>query len=312
MQQQFQVFIDGGYFLHFSVFSAISRWSPPDQEYHETLDPMQYPDFVEVLEERAFGLLQNVFNKILPTKIESDLPVTAYPTIFSMECRGANNWRTHLYPQYKATRKLAKRICNTGPAYFHIQKLITGDSQFAKEFNLLPIQYERAEGDDIIAVLHDHIPAAQKLLIAVDRDFHQIEGTQMVDLFGTDKLVTESFGLDKRGYALTPKQYKLLKVLIGDSSDNLQKVFQGDGVVRCLKKYVSNLDFLKESLANDATAADQFKRNLELMDFGRIPNEIRSAIIEIYNEKRGNYDRTIANQPTSNSNVEEVFDYSLL
>ena len=267
---------------------------------------MQYPEFVELLEERAFGMLDSLFSKTLPKHIESSVPIRAYPTIISLECRHDNNWRTIEFPEYKATRKLAPRMCITRPAYGHLQKLITTEPRFMNEFNLLPISCEIAEGDDIIAALYSHIQAKHKVLVAMDRDFLQIENVNMIDLYGNPKLLTESFKLHERGYALTTKQYKLLKILIGDGADNISAVFPGNGIIRCLKKYVSNVEFLKEALAKDSAAAMQFKRNVTLMDFARIPEHVTSQIIATYEKEIAKYDLT------NISSTEPVFDYTLL
>lgn len=306
--QEFQVYIDGGYFINFSVFSAIGKWKPPDGKYHPDLDPMEYSDFVDLLEERSHGILTTLFKRTLPSKLDSDLPATAYPAIFSLECRNALNWRTIAFPQYKATRALAPRICNTRTANGHIQKLITSEPRFNSEFNLMPIGCSNAEGDDVIATLYSKIPAKQKILIAMDRDFLQIPDVNMIDMFGNEKLLVESFKLHERGYALTTAQFKLLKILVGDGADNLQKVFPGDGLVRCLSKYVTNVERLKTALKADPMAAERFKRNRDLMDFAMIPAEVVAEITNTYEKAKTEYERNNA----KSGGVETLCDYSIL
>jgi 5'-3' exonuclease len=78
---------------------------------------------------------------------------------------------------------------------------------------------------------------------------------------------------------VTPEDYLIAKILTGDVSDNIPQIFPKVAYKTAIKKYVSNLDFLNESLERDAVAMEKFNRNTRLIDFGRIPKKIKAAVM---------------------------------
>lgn len=82
------------------------------------------------------------------------------------------------------------------------------------------------------------------VLIASDRDFVQLENVHQLNLFGK---VVECKLADE---VVTPREYLLAKVLLGDGADNIHKVFAKVGDKRALKLIRDKAE-LKKKLMED-------------------------------------------------------------
>ena len=84
------------------------------------------------------------------------------------------------------------------------------------------------------------------------------------------------------GVALTcenPKKFLTLKILLGDTSDNIPSV---PGVGKATAKKLSEDEKMLESfLENNLAAKERYTKNKNLIDFDMIPDEICNSIHEM-------------------------------
>ena len=76
----------------------------------------------------------------------------------------------------------------------------------------------------------------------------------------------------------------MMKILLGDVSDNIPKVFDKVGPKKALKLIHDNAA-LKAKLKENQASAKQFKMNKQLICFSEIPKELKDKILEKVNEK---------------------------
>jgi hypothetical protein len=72
------------------------------------------------------------------------------------------------------------------------------------------------------------------------------------------------------------------KIILGDPSDNIPKVFNKCGI-KTLEKYLSNPQLLEDALKQDTDANKRFKLNRVLVDFNQIPQIYKNEVIEWIN-----------------------------
>jgi len=198
--------------------------------------------------------------------------------IFAMDDYTKNSFRKDLYPEYKANRKLGKKSFNMFKVQQHITNVIFKELEVEEHYGYHMVRVPGAEGDDVIATVFRTIGKEYMLnvLIASDRDFIQLENVSQMNLFGQKveaKLADE---------IVSPKEYLLGKIILGDGSDNIKKVFPGVGDKRALK-LIRDKKALKEKLAADNDAASRFLLNKKLISFDNIPAELTKKITEAVN-----------------------------
>ena len=87
-------------------------------------------------------------------------------------CDSKGSWRKELFPNYKASRKKVKSTADTDWQDLY-DKLNLLKSELAEWFPYKLIQVDKAEADDIIAVLVDFL-GERTLILSSDKDFVQL------------------------------------------------------------------------------------------------------------------------------------------
>ena len=132
-----------------------------------------------------------------------------------------------------------------------------------------------AEGDDIIyeAMTKFGQNYQDRVVIAADKDLLQIPDAFQFNL--DDKMV-KRYG--KNGL-ISAQDFLKKKILIGDASDNIPKVFPKVGPVRA-EKIINESGKLEKMLNDSKEAKDQYELNEKLMDISKMPEELSRAIDE--------------------------------
>lgn len=122
-----------------------------------------------------------------------------------------------MYPEYKAHRvkKRTESEVNWDEIYVIINEL---SNALTEHFGIKAIKVDRAEGDDVIAVLVNN-KSEKSLIVSSDKDFKQLCIHKHVDLYDPIKRKMVEFS--------SPEEIKaeLLKHIIkGDDSDNIPSV----------------------------------------------------------------------------------------
>lgn len=200
-----------------------------------------------------------------------------------------SDYRRSIFPEYKGNRKALKdKQTETEKAEFEdFFKDYLKTLDLLEEMGILSLKYEGVEADDLMAYLvsssygnkFDHI-----WLISSDKD---------IDLLVSDKVSRFSYVTRKevtldnwdQHYDCLPEQYISMKVIAGDSGDNVPGV-QGIGPKRAaglLKQYDSALDIYDaipidskyKHIQNLNSFKEQILINYQLMD---LPTYCREAI----------------------------------
>ena len=298
------VCVDASYWMYYTVFGAISefqRKSPTEAAYWikpaEEVDQKNLPDllgcdtFKRILKKFVMKRCETI-DWHLKGHFQDELDIVdKIDIVFVMDDFTCKSFRKELYPQYKAQRKLVPKSYDMYKIRNYVFDVIFKELELEEKFGYKFISVAGAEADDIIAVAmskcaNDYV---LKVLIASDHDFVQLEDVKQIDLFGKE-VQCKLAGID-----VTPSEYLLGKILLGDGADNIAKVFKGVGPKKALN-LIRNKDKLKEMLKENAESARQYKLNKQLIAFSEIPEELSDRIYEQFN-------KTVYSNDTLNDNA---------
>lgn len=203
--------------------------------------------------------------------------------VLCMDCP-MKSWRHEIFPNYKFTRKAHKESMDFDwNVYFSYFNAIMDD--FTKHLPVKIVMCQKAEGDDVIAVLTKHFHNRENILIwSSDRDFVQLQKYSNVTQYSYHK--KSILKVDD------PVLYLNEKIVQGD---------KGDGIPNCLtdsnvfvngerqKRITEKVKFQliengkpPEQNAPNREILENLERNRTLIDFDSIPDELDKAIIESY------------------------------
>lgn len=209
----------------------------------------------------------------------------------------AKNFRKDLYPSYKAQRKFTPKQFDIFKVRNYVFDVIFKELELEEKYGYKFVSVEGAEADDIIATIINKCSDDYqlKVLFASDHDFIQLEGVKQLDLFG--KEIVSKIGSIK----VTNEEYLLGKILLGDGSDNIPKVFPKIGEKRVIS-LIRDKERLKKMLKENQAAAYQYELNKKLISFSEIPKMLTDKIIEVVNAAL--YSNDILNEESTFGNLE--------
>lgn len=276
--------VDISYCIHALSYTALNEYSiefdvPKDPEELYKIDFSLDKEYLAIFSKCIISNLKK-YSKNLNFKIKDML--------LCMDCKKEDIWRMSLYPNYKLHRLIPEQKgINKGHIFkFCFNSLIPKlvENKFCKT-----LKYSCAEGDDIIAVSKDYIrqkyPLLNILIIASDHDLLQLqdEKTKIINI-KNEILNEKSEG---------PEKELKLKILLGDTGDNINGIFEktkGDKYlakgfgVKTAKKFRDDPILLNEMLEKYPKAKELLAINEKIIDFKYIPDIIRSGIIEELNK----------------------------
>lgn len=226
-----------------------------------------------------------------------------------LACDSKNYWRREYFPFYKANRKKARE--SSGHDWSSIFECLSKIRNELKENSPYKvIEVETCEADDIIAVLAMQFSATQKVLIlSSDKDFAQLQKFKNVSQYSPI--------LKKHIKEENPYFFLKEHIIRGDKGDGVPNIFSSDDVFveggrqKPIKTVDVNAwvnqeptDFCTEEVLRN------WKRNEILIDLSKIPDSIKTKIINTYNESSANSRQTFMNYMMKNrlKNLLEVFD----
>ena len=198
-------------------------------------------------------------------------------------------WRKEFFPFYKAHRKKAREKSDLD--WHLIFDMLAKFKQELKEnFPYKVIDVEGAEADDIIgtlaprAVMHEDV-----VIISSDGDFLQL---QMYN--GRSKYKIKQYNPAQKKFVVSEDPIKELKMKIinGDSGDGIPNILSasdtfvtGQRQKRMTEQKMTK--YLNEDFTNyDTVANTGFARNQVLIDLRQIPEDIKTKIINTYDETK--------------------------
>ena len=228
-------------------------------------------------------------------------------------CDGRKYWRKEVFEHYKASRK-KNRDASDLDWKLIFDTLSEMREDLAKYFPYKVVHVERAEADDVIAVMtkwaqeneliqQGLVEEAQKVLIlSSDKDFKQLQLKWDVKQWSPmqKKYVT--------GSKSEIVDWMVEHIAKGDSGDGIPNILSADDVfVKGERQKVMSAKRLDEFLDKgiDACRNDDERRNWDrnkrLVDFAYIPEDVEKEIVDTYLSSKPNGDKmTIMNYLIAN------------
>jgi len=222
----------------------------------------------ETMQETEFKLFRHIYFKTLFASIKKFQPDEV---ILALEGRGGN-WRRKIYPDYKKSRKKAKE---ESPVDFETFFKVLEDFEESMRGNLpfKVLKIPKVEADDIIGILSKKVKNKKKIIVSSDRDFKQLLIYKNVKLW--DPIRKTWIESDD------PKKDLLIKVICGDSSDEVPSLKKGVGVKTAEKIINKGIEELKRWLLHE-DLLKKFKRNNQLINLSKIPKIIEKEVMKRY------------------------------
>ena len=196
-------------------------------------------------------------------------------------CDAPNSWRKEYFPLYKAGRKTTRE---SSPLNWEqiFDCFNTIKTELKTIFPYKFIQVDRAEADDIIAIICRSINSDEKMMIiSSDKDFIQLHSKNVKQW----SPVTKKLVVDKN-----PAHYLFEHILKGDKSDGIPNVLSNDDSIvngvrqkPITKKYIDNFVLHNAELSGRTdTEIRNFHRNEKLIDLKQTPKDISDMIWREY------------------------------
>ncbi len=182
--------------------------------------------------------------------------------IFGKDCRRKEIWRNELYPDYKKSRKENNEV---GEFFKYTYENIISKYTY--------IDNDKCEADDIIGVLTKELYKNNKIyIITGDHDYLQLLFNDNVQIFNMKfkNLRDKSCGNNENDL--------MLKILMGDSSDNIFPIHKKLGPKTAMK-YIDNPELLLKK-CEDTEIETKYILNKKLIDMNEIPDNYVKEILE--------------------------------
>jgi 5'-3' exonuclease len=256
------IFVDGSYYNFYRYFALLNWWKNAHPE--EPLDdPFENTTFVDKFKKiHVENLLQ------IPKKLKLDKH-TSPIMIVGKDCKRENIWRNELFPQYKANRANGKEDGFMGGPFF---KMAYQEELFKKGGAKAILHHPRLEADDCIAISVKHLinryPDCTIYIITSDRDYLQLN-SHNVHLYN---LAFKNIAENKSSTG-NPSDDLEIKIIMGDTSDNIPSVFPKCGP-KTAQKCIEDPEYFKNKMADNPEYYAQYELNQKLVDFNNIPQEL--------------------------------------
>ncbi len=198
-----------------------------------------------------------------------------------------NYWRSQVFPYYKKNRKQERETSKYDwDLVFSVLNKIR--DEIRRYLPYYVIQVQGAEADDVIAALSRKHHLDDKILIlSADKDFIQLQRYQSVKQYDPIRnrwIVNEN-----------PIQYLQEHIIRGDRSDGIPNILTCDDAIvnnkaqkKMSKEKISALASMNPEDFTNYIRLRNWKRNSELIDFSKIPNNIVDNIIMTFNKYKVN------------------------
>lgn len=214
-----------------------------------------------------------------------------------------DSWRRTAFPYYKGNRKKSSKI-NWTKVYEHFNTIIAELEEF---FPYRVVYVEKAEADDVIAVLVKHLSAGSEdsivmtsevepiIIISGDKDFQQLHRYPNVKQW--------SPVMDKFLKTSDPEAFLIDHVINGDKGDGVPNVLSDDDTYTSETKRARAMTEIRRKTLFDSrgmpipgngidgvpytTIMRNWKRNASLIDLNNIPEPLADQIVTRYESEAG-------------------------
>ena len=187
-------------------------------------------------------------------------------------------WRKEVFPPYKANRKKLRDASSVDwDALWDILRVIKQEVKETFPYKLMEV--DSCEGDDLIAILAKNI-SGKHLIVSSDHDFFQLHSEQIHQWCPTKKTLV---------VCPDPEKEIIRHTMRGDSGDGVPNFLSPDTVFidggRQKPIFEKKLNEWIELPLNTYCTDEMirnYERNKTMIDFSRIPERIKDAILKEY------------------------------
>jgi 5'-3' exonuclease len=254
------IFVDGSYYCFYRFYALVNWWKRAHPE--EPLEnPIENPIFIEKFKKTFVEHLEEIPKKIGLTK-------ESKPFLFvARDCKREKIWRTELFPKYKANRVYDDGF-KGGPFF----QMVYEEDLFQQGGAQEVLSHPHLEADDCIAITVkqciEKYPESDIYIIASDRDYLQLQSKHVKILTLTYKNIAES-----KSSTGNAQKDLLIKIVMGDTSDNIPSIFPKCGFKTALK-CSEDPEYLKKKMDGNPEYVKQYAFNETLVNFDKIPQEL--------------------------------------
>lgn len=252
------ILIDASYYVFYRYFDTWKRYK---QLYSQ---PSQPPQELHLSPRFLHHVYQDIDNDIL--EMRNHWQTTHANIIFCRDCSRRTIWRNDHTENYK-TQRPVKELFN--PNMFSIL------TQYCKDRRYQELYMDKMEADDIISLTKTRLRTmgfySDIIIITNDNDY-----LQLLD----DQTHAYNMNHDRNNLRLrsagSPEKDLLVKILMGDRSDNIPPVRPHLGPKKALKLAMLPGDELDRYLERH-NCKDAFERNRRLVDLQAIREDIQDV-----------------------------------
>jgi len=188
-------------------------------------------------------------------------------------------WRRDIFPNYKHARR--KGRVDSATDWDNIFNVITEiKHEIAENFPYVMMYVEKAEADDIIAILVKHTNEPI-MIISGDKDFIQLQSKPNVKQYSPIQKVFVGEGINANKFLHE-------QIIKGDRSDGIPNILSPDDIFLTGEKQRPINKKRLEEWANvsniplGSETSKYYERNKRLIDLSCIPEELEKTIINNY------------------------------
>lgn len=267
------ILVDGSYFVIHRLFATMKwyKFKNPgvnelsiDQEEFMTSVLKHTRDSIMKIKKKWAGVATGKTR--LAKKDWENIPVW-----FAMDSPITEVWRTSITTEYKGTREGLSY--DFDPMYF-----VTLQEMLGKEIPLMKVK--GLEADDVVAITHKQLreKGFTGLIVCItnDNDYLQLmdDNTRLHNLCDKD-IAERSCGC--------PKKDLLIKVILGDKSDNIPAISSRIKPKRLKELQELSVEEMIEALQLNEEEKARMEHNRRLVDFSYIPEELVKECLTTYN-----------------------------
>ena len=260
------LFVDGSYYVFHRYFATL-RWFSL-RSFNDLSKSEQEEKIQGIHTDHDF---MNAFKKHIGQDVKKWRKTWNVPhgnIVFGFDCTRGDIWRHAFHDGYKSTRTASASFNgNIFPAFY------TWFEENQESLGLQCVEGSNLEADDVIYLgiqqLRSLQPQIPIIVMTNDNDYLQIkdDGITLINAQYKDIVQRSSVG--------NAQHDLLIKILMGDVSDNIPSVAPKLGAVTA-RKIAEQGRAYAESWAETKGVLERFKRNELLISFAHIPSDIAS------------------------------------
>lgn len=280
------VLIDTGYYMFHRYFASLIwfRIVKKDEtvdvsELHnnsEFIDAFKGHIKADVLKFAMYPYFEKRFGPRLPLKNKR----VRNRIMFCLDCKRSDIWRTKIYPQYKASRKHATdmNMNIVGVFYDYLEELM---KELQETVSISKLSLDGLEADDVVYFTIKSLrPKYEQpiLVITNDNDF-----VQMVNL-NVAVVNMKGVYLLERAIDQDPKINRIVKILMGDISDNIKAVpcIKSNRQVALSVAHMTEKDRHIWMKGHGTECLRAYKLNKKLISLSLIPKNLAQTFAKKY------------------------------